>query len=68
MKETSQSFGFNPAQYNQIVIFDNEDDFKKIVAANPPMKAIMGGDDYTREHFPGVFMAGVKSASSREDI
>ena len=54
-----QSFGFSPAQYNQIVVFTDEEDFQKIVAANPDMTAIMGADDHTKRNFPGVFIAGI---------
>lgn len=55
----SQSYGFRPDGYNQIIVFSNEQDFKEILAANPHMKAIMGVDSHTREDFPGVYIAGV---------
>lgn len=63
-----KSYGFSPHKYNQIIVFDNEDDFKEIVAANPNMTAIMGADDHTRSEYPGVFIAGIlEEASSLED-
>ena len=55
-----RSYGFRPDGYDQIIVFDNEGDFKEIVAANPGMTAIMGADDHTRQEFPGVFIAGLK--------
>ena len=55
-----KSYGFRPDGYNQIIVFDCEDDFKKIVATNPSMTAIMGADDYTKSEYPGLFIAGVK--------
>lgn len=59
-----QSFGFRPDGYNQIIIFSDEQDFKKIVAANPNMTAIMGADGYTRENYPGVFAAGIRAEAN----
>lgn len=59
-----KSYGFRPDGYNQIIVFDSEDDFKKIVAANPNMTAIMGADDYTRSEYPGLFMAGVRAGAN----
>lgn len=61
-----QSYGFRPDRYNQIIVFDNEEDFNEIVAANPHMTAIMGADDHTRKNYPGVFIAGVKANSHEE--
>ena len=60
VRKTGKSYGFRPEGYNQIIVFDNEEDFQRIVAANPAMTAIMGADDYTRENFPGVFIVGVR--------
>lgn len=54
-----KSYGFSAVRFNQIIIFDDERDFKAVVAANPYMTAIMGGDDYTRENYPGLYIAGV---------
>lgn len=59
-----KSYGFRPDRYNQIIVFDCEDDFKRIVAANPDMTAIMGADDYTKSEYPGLFIAGVKNVQS----
>lgn len=64
MSKTGQSYGFNPAKYNQIVVFDNERDFQRIIAANPHMTAIMGADDYTKSEYPGVFIAGVNAEAN----
>lgn len=63
----NRSIGFSTYGYNQIVLFTNENDFKEIVAANPNMTAIIGADDYTRQNFPGVYVAGV-TANSPGDI
>lgn len=57
-----QAYGFSPNGYNQIIVFDNEEDFNEIVAASPNMTAIMGADDHTRKSYPGVFIAGVKAS------
>lgn len=63
-----KSFGFRPDEYNQIIVFKSESDFKAIVSANNHMIAIMGADDYTKSEYPGVFIAGIRwEASSRED-
>lgn len=59
-----KSYGFSPDGYNQIIVFDREDDFQKIIAANPAMTAIMGADDYTRCEYPGVFIAGIKAEAN----
>ncbi len=58
-----KAYGFRPDGYNQIVIFDNEADFKAIMSANPDMVAIMGADGHTKRDFPGVYIAGVKASS-----
>ncbi len=57
-----RSYGFRPDGFNQIIIFNNEHDFKEIVAANPGMTAIMGDDDHTKQEFPGVFIAGLNES------
>lgn len=54
-----RSYGFRPDGFNQIIIFNNERDFKEIVAANPHMMTIIGADDHTKREFPGVYIAGV---------
>ena len=58
------AIGFSTAEFNQIVVFSQKDDFEKIVAANPNMTAIIGADDYTRDALPGVFVAGVKNCAN----
>ena len=62
----SNSFGFAGRKYNQIIVFDSEDNFKKTIAANLNMTAIMGADDYTRNLFPDVFMAGIISSEQKD--
>ena len=57
------SLGFVGNLYNQIIVFNNEEEFQRIVAANPNMVALSGADSYTKRHFPGVFIAGLKSSS-----
>lgn len=61
------SIGFSTHGYNQIVVFSNEEALEKVVAANPNMTALMGTDDYTKQKYPGVFLAGI-TASSQRDI
>ena len=56
------SCGFLGIFYNQIIVFNDEKEFQEIVAANPNMVALVGADSYTKEHFPGVFIAGLKSS------
>lgn len=57
------SFGFSPAGFNQILVFNSREDFQKIMAANPHMTAIMGYSDQT-QFIPGVFIAGVRGFQS----
>lgn len=54
-----ESYGVFAAPFAEIIVFSNERDFKEIVSANPQMTAIIGADGYTKEHFPGVYIAGV---------
>lgn len=54
-----ESYGVFVAPFAEIIVFSNERDFKEIVSANPKMTAIIGADRYTKEHFPGVYIAGV---------
>lgn len=58
----SKSYGFRPGEYDQIIVFDSEQDFTAIVVANPGMTAIMGADDHTKKEFPGVYIAGLKES------
>lgn len=58
-EKTGRSYGFRSDEYDQIIVFNDEQEFKEIVAANPRMTAIMGADDQTREEYPGVFIAGL---------
>ena len=55
------SLGFVGNLYNQIIVFNNEEEIQRIVAPN--MVALCGADSYTKKHFPGVFIAGLKSSS-----
>lgn len=57
------SFGFSPAGFNQILVFNDREDFQKIMAANPHMTAIVGDSDRT-QFIPGVFIAGVRGFQS----
>lgn len=61
-----QSYGFHPEGYNQIIVFDNEQSFKDVIANDPHMIAIVGADDLTKGMLPGVFIAGLLDIS-RED-
>lgn len=60
------SYGISAIPYSEIIIFDDEADFKKIVSANPQMTAIIGADGYTQKCFPGVFVAGVKKSQPKD--
>lgn len=59
----AKSYGFRSDGYNQVIVFDDEADFKRIMAANPDMVAIVGADCHTKRDFPGVYIAGVKASS-----
>ena len=56
-----KSFGFCPSGYNQIVVFTDEADFVKIVAANPGMTAIIQDSDHN------VYVAGVTAKARVND-
>lgn len=56
----SDAYGFAGAGYNQIIVFRSGEAMNMAIAANPHMTAIMGGDGYTKESFPGVYIAGIK--------
>ena len=56
----SDAYGFAGAGYNQIIVFRSGEAMNMAIAANPHMAAIMGGDGYTKESFPGVYIAGIK--------
>ena len=58
MKRVSKLFGFCPSGYNQIVVFTDEADFVKIMAANPGMTAIIQDSDHN------VYVAGVTAGAS----
>ena len=65
----SDAYGFVGTAYNQIIVFRSSQAMNMAIAANPHMTAIMGGDDYTRESFPSVYIAGIKcDANPRGDI
>lgn len=65
----SDAYGFAGAAYNQIIVFRSGEAMNMAIAANPHMTAIMGGDGYTKESFPGVYIAGIKhEANPHEDI
>lgn len=61
-----KSFGFSPAGLNQVILFNDEEEFKEIVAANPDMTVLMGGDGHDRKGFPNVFVAGLKASSQTD--
>lgn len=62
------SYGFAGAAYNQIVVIRDEKSFFEILAANPHMEGIVGADEETRENFPGVYIAGIKSRLHRDNM
>lgn len=53
-----RTFGFSPVGYNQIVIFLNEEEFRKIVSANPRMTAIIQDSGHK------IYVAGIKAEAS----
>ena len=55
------SYGISVKEFDEVIVFSNENDFIQVVSANPQMTAIIGADEYTRNHHPGVFMAGIKA-------
>lgn len=55
------SCGFSTQGYNQIVIFDNGNALREIVAANPNMMIVIDGDDGVLPAFPSLFVAAVKA-------
>lgn len=63
-----QSCGFSARGYNQIVIFDNGNDLREIVAANPNMKIIIDGDDGILPAFPNLFVAGVMDKQPQDVV
>ena len=65
----SDAYGFAGAAYNQIIVFRSGAAMNTAIAANPHMTAIMGADGYTKEMFPGVYIAGIKyEANPHGDI
>lgn len=60
------SYGFSTAEFNQIIIFNNENELKKCMAVNPNMVLIIGGNDHTKAIFPGVFIVGLKASLQRD--
>ena len=68
MDKKDTSFGFSTYGYSQIILFSNEEDFRKIVDANSNMTAIIGADDHTKNLLPGVFLAGIKRNERRISI
>lgn len=52
------AIGISAQGYDTLIVFRDEDAFRKVIAANPNMMAVIGADDYTRINFPGVFIAG----------
>lgn len=60
-----ESYGFSPSEFNQIIVFRCEEDFKEALAFNHNMTAIIGDDKHTKEFYPGVFIAGVKASLPR---
>ena len=60
------SYGFAGIAYDQIIIFRSREAFEIILKSNPYMEAIVGGDDETRDNFPGVYIAGIISKHHRD--
>ena len=57
----TDSFGFAGSEYNQVIVFRNEEAFLEVLAANPHMEAIIGAGPDSKRDFPGVYIAGVKA-------
>lgn len=63
-----ESCGFSTQGYNQIVIFDNGNDLREVVAANPNMTIVIDGDDGILPAFPNLFVAAVKATRSLDAV
>lgn len=59
MNEKSKSYGINVSDVFMVILFDDETDFRDALEVNPHLRPLMGIDEYGKEQFPGVFMAGV---------
>lgn len=61
-----RTFGFSGSAYNQVIVFQNEEDFRMALSANPKMEAIMGDRQKDKEHFPDVYIAGIRANSQTD--
>lgn len=52
------SFGFSTAGFNQIIVFTDGEDLKKIVPANPQMEIIILDDEHR------VYVVGIKNEAN----
>lgn len=59
----SESKGIQTKNYAMVIAFNSAIDFQIALDANPNMRAIMGANDYDREHFPGVYLVGLLPTS-----
>ena len=62
-----KSFGFSGQAYNQVVVFQSEDMLRAVLEANPNMEPIIGAGQELDTDFPGVYIAGIKASSHRDN-
>ncbi|MEG1525662.1 MAG: hypothetical protein RR475_11670 [Clostridia bacterium] len=63
-----ESCGFSVRGYNQVIIFNDGNDLREIVAANPNMVIVIDGDDGAISAFPRLFVAAVKATQSLDVV
>lgn len=61
------SHSFPVDDFDRIVLFQDEETLRAIVANNANMRIIAGADDDTKSKYPGAFIAGVLSADALEN-
>lgn len=60
-------YGISAEGLEQIILFHDKDLMEVVVAANPHMRVLVGGDgSYSEKEFPGVYIAAVKAAQERD--
>jgi hypothetical protein len=62
-----KSFGFTGRVYNQIIVFKSAEMLKVALEANPHMEPIIGAGQSIDCDFPGVYMAGIRDNSRRDN-
>ena len=61
-----KSLGIPAGGYSMIIVFNDEETFRQALKENSHLKPLMGVENYEKENFPEIFIAGMAKVDNAE--